>query len=250
MLTTRQGESIVAPGRCWSFDVPSDAEPIVHDMRDGRCVGFTRPAGAGRVTVLGFHLQYVPNEQDDQKDFVERIVTGAGTRPLATRPADRRVTAMQLSSARGCFVCVANPVELPATTRLRCTGPDGETIEFPTRVDGVVFDGAGARLLPVGLDLGDGVRLGYATWELLANEREGDTRRVTFSTPGSAPGEIRVAGAPVTAVGGAQPIEPLPTGDDAVLVLEPTEATCWITVGGPSAAAYTEMQDHPNGGSR
>lgn len=230
MLTTPQGESLVAPGRRWSFDLPADAEAIAHDMCGGRCVAFTRLVGAGRVTVLGFHLQYVPNEQDDQKDFLERIVTGGGARPLATRPSDRHVAAMQLSSERGCFVCVVNPVELAATTRVRCTGPGGETVDFPTQIDGVAFEGAGARLLPVGLDLEDGVRIAYATWELLADEPDGPGRRLTFSTPGSALGEIHLLGAPVVAVGGARPTEPLTRGEDTVLVLEPTEGTCWITI--------------------
>jgi beta-galactosidase len=249
MLTTPQGESIVAPGRRWSFDLPGDAEPIAHDMKGGRCVAFTRPLGEGRVTVLGFNLQYVPNEQDDQKDFVERIVTDGGVRPLATRPSDRHVAAMQLSSERGCFICVVNPVELAASSRIRCTGPEGDTLEFPRRIDSIVFEGAGARLLPVGLDLGNGVTLGHATWELLANEPDGDGRRLTFSSPGTARGEIHVVGAQVTAVGGAQPSEPSGTSDDTILVLEPIADTCWITVGGTPAAAYNEMQES-NGGSR
>jgi beta-galactosidase len=249
MLTTPQGESIVAPGRRWSFDLPDDAEPIAHDMRGGRCVAFTRPVGNGRLTVLGFTLQYVPNEQDDQKDFLERIVTDGGARPLATKPSDRHVAAMQLSSERGCFVCLANPVELAATTQIRCTRPGGDTLEFPRQIDGIVFEGAGARLLPVDLDLGDGMRLGYATWELLANEPDGEGRRLTFSSPGSAPGEIHVVGAAVTAVGLARPSEPPGPGDDTVLVLEPTGETCWITVGGIPAVANTEMQGSI-GGSR
>ena len=237
MLTTPKGESIVAPGRRWSFDLPDDAAPLAHDMKGGRCVAFTRPVGDGRLTILGFNLQYVPNEQDDQKDFLERIVTDDGARPLATRPSDRHVAAMQLSSHLGCFVCVSNPVELVATTRIRCTGPDGETLEFPRRIDGLYFAGAGARLLPVGLDLGDGMRLGYATWELLANEPDGEGRRLTFSSPGSAPGEIHLVGAPVTAIGLARSSEPPLEGGDNVLVLEPTAETCWVTVGGTPATA-------------
>jgi beta-galactosidase len=250
MLTTPQGESLVAPGKRWSFDPSGDVEPIAHDMRDGGCVAFTRSVGDGRITVLGFNLQYVPNEQDDQKDFLERIVTDDGARPLATRPSDRRVAAMQLLSHAGCFVCVANPVELPATTRIRCTAPSGETLEFPRRIDGVVFTGAGARLLPVGLDLGGGVSLASSTWELLANEPDGEEgRRLTFSTPGVAPGEIHLVGAPVTGIGLARISEPPREGDDAVLVLEPTAGTCWITVGGAPTATHSEMP-RPNGGTR
>jgi len=249
MLTTPKGESLVAPGKRWSFDLPGDAEAIVHDLKGARCVGFTRRVGRGRVTVLGFNLQYVPNAQDDQKDFLERIVTDAGARPLATRPTDRRVAAMQLSSTSGCFVCVVNPVELAATTRVRCTGPGGETVEFPRRIEGVAFTGAGARLLPVGLDLGDGVTLASATWELVANEPDGEGRRLTFSTPGGAPGEIHVRGAPVTAVGSARLAKPLQESDNTVIVLEPTADVCWITVGGTPTIAYTEMHE-PNGGTR
>ena len=250
MLTTPQGESLVAPGKRWSFDLSDGVEPIAHDMKGGRCVAFTRNAGRGRITVLGFNLQYIPNEQDDQKDFLERIVTDGGATPLATRPSDRRVAAMQLSSPLGCFVCVANPVELPATTRIRCTGPRGETLEFPRRIDGVVFTGAGARVLPVGLDLGAGVTLSYATWELLANESDDQGgRRLTFSTPGVAPGEIHVVGAPVTTTGLVRSSESPGDADDTVLVLEPTAGTCWIGVGGGPATADTQIQ-RPDGGSR
>ena len=250
MLTTPQGESLVAPGRRWSFDLPADAEPLAYDMKGGRCVGFTRPVGAGRITVLGFNLQYVPNEQEDQKDFLERIVTDNGVRPLATRAGDRRVAAMQLSSASGCFICVANPVELPATTRIRCAGPGGETVEFPTRIEGIVFSGAGARLLPVGLDLGDGLVLASSTWELLANEPDGEGGRcLTFSTPNDAPGEVHLQGAPVRAVGLARASAPLDEGTDTVLVLEPTTGTCWVRLGGPSARSDAQEQ-RSIGGSR
>ena len=248
MLRTPQGESLVAPGRRWSFDLPDGVDPVAHDMKDGRCVGFTRPIGEGQITVLGFNLQYVPNEQDDQKDFLERIVTEGGARSLATRPSDRHVAAMQLSSDSGCFVCVVNPVELPAATRIRCTAPSGKPLEFPTRIEGVVFEGAGARLLPVGLDLGDGITLVSSTWELLANEATEGGRRLTFSTPGDALGEIHVAGAPVTGVGLARPLEPPGESEDTVLVLEPTMGTCWISVGRP-ILAYTAIEE-PNGGSR
>ena len=238
MLTTPQGESLVAPGKRWSFDLPGGVTPIAHDMRGGRCVGFTRPIGAGRVTVLGFNLQYVPNEQQDQKDFLERIVTEDGVRPLATRPSDRHVAAMQLSSEAGCFVCVVDPVELPASTRIRCTKPDGTQMGFPSRIAGISFEGAGARLLPVGLDLGAGITLEYSTWELLGNEKQGAGRRLTFSSPGGGPGEIRITGAPVTAVGLARSLDPLGQSQDTVLVLEPTMQTCWVDVGGP-ISAYT-----------
>jgi beta-galactosidase len=249
MLTTPEGESLVAPGNRWSFDLPGDVEPIAHDMKSGRCVGFTRRAGRGGVTVLGFNLRYVPNAQDDQKDFLERIVTDGGEKPLATRPTDRRIAAMQLSSDSGCFVCVVNPVELAASTRIRCTGPAGETVEFPRRIEGVAFAGAGARLLPVGLDLGGGVTLASTTWELVGNEPDGESRRLTFSTPGEALGEIHVVGAPVTAIGSARLFGPSEESDDTVLVLEPTGDVCWITIGGTPTIAYTEMHE-PNGGPR
>jgi beta-galactosidase len=245
MLTTPQGESIVAPGARWSFDLPAGADAIAHDVRDGRCVAFTRSVGTGTVTVLGFHLQYVPNEQDDQKDFVERLVTRDGRRPLATKPTDRRVAAMQLSAAGGSFVCLANPVELPATTRVRATAPDGRSYTFPQRAEGVAFESAGARLLPLGLDLGGGVTLAHSTWELLNRVRRGDVIELTFATPGVAPGEILVSGAPVTGISGATP-DREPSAD--VLVLRPAGDTCTLTLGG-GAVAYTDMTD-TNGGAR
>ncbi|MEP6759208.1 MAG: beta-galactosidase [Actinomycetota bacterium] len=214
MLMTPRGESIVAPGRRWSFTLPDDARALAHDMKGGRPVGFTRPVGDGRVTVLGFHLQYVPNEQDDQKDFLERIVTDDGARPLVTRATDRRIAAMQLYSSSGCFVCLANPVELPVSTRVRCTTPGGDALTFPQVIDGVPFEGTGARLLPVGLDLGDGITLAYATWELLEIDRAADDLTLTFASPGTAPGEIRV------------------TGHESPLVLDPAGDISRITIEG------------------
>jgi beta-galactosidase len=210
MLTTPQGESLVAPGRRWSFELPGDAQALAHDVKSRRPVAFTRSAGGGRVTVLGFHLQYVPNEQDDQKDFLERLVTDDGARPLATRPTDRRIAAMQLHSPSGGFVCLANPVELPVSTRVRCTTPDGSTVTFPQVIEGVAFEGTGARLLPVGLDLGGGITLEYSTWELL----EVDGLTLTFASPGTAPGEI------------------LLTGHDSPLVLDPAGDISRITIEG------------------
>lgn len=150
---------------------------------------------------------------------------------------------MQLSSPTGCFVCLVDPVELPVTTRVRCTMPDGATHTFPERADGVVFEGTGARLLPVGLDLGDGVTLVHATWELISLGRRGDVVELTFATPGTAPGEIRVSGAAITSVSGATPV-----GETAdLLVLEPGGVRCTVALGG-GAAAYTDVQD-PNGGT-
>ena len=93
--------------------------------------------------------------------------------------------------------------------------------------------------------------LASSTWELLANEPEGERgHRLTFSTPNDAPGEVHVLGAPVTAVGLARSSAPLDEGADTVLVLEPTTATCWVRLGGPIAHAYSEEQDPSIGGSR
>jgi beta-galactosidase len=247
MLTTPRGESLVAPGRRWSFALPEDAQVLAHDMKSGLPVAFSRRAGAGRVTVLGFHLRYVPNEQEDQKDFLERIVTDDGSRPLATRPTDRRIAAMQLRASSGCFVCLANPVELPVSTRVRCTTPGGDTVTFPQAIEGVAFERAGARLLPVALDLGGGIILDHATWELLGIDRTAGDLTLTFATRGSARGEIRITGASV------RPIEPARSApndtDDGLLVLDPTGDTCRITVEG-HLSAYTDVHDRTEGERR
>lgn len=248
MLVTPEGESIVAPGRRWSFTLPPDAAAIAHDMRTGRAVAFTRAVGSGRVTVLGFNLQYVPNEQDDQKDFLERLVTDGGTRPLATRASDRHVAAMQLHAATGCFVCLANPVDLPASTRVRCTTPDGGVLTFPTIIDGVRFEGTGARLLPVGLDLPAGARIVYSTWELLEAPVELDGPAVTFSSPGDAPGEICLAGKFAVEVQGARLVQTHVTEDGTVLVLEPKGETCSISIGTEGGKELGEPSTG-NGGS-
>ncbi len=247
MLVSPEGESIVAPGRRWSLALPADAHEVARDMKTGNAAGFTRPIGAGRVTLLGFNLQYVPNEQDDQKDFLERLVTNAGARPLATRASDRHVAAMQLRSDTGSFVCLANPVGLRASTRVRCTAPDMGTLEFPQVIDGVAFDGAGARLLPVGLDLGSGLRLIYSTWELLAVARGEQGRTLTFSTPGEALGEICLTGASVTEVGRARLAESRDSAIGTALILEPRTDTCSITFGGADNAASAEPLDRNEG---
>jgi hypothetical protein len=137
---------------------------------------------------------------------------------------------MQLHSPSGSFVCLVNPVELPVSTRVRCTTPRGEALTFPQALQGVAFDRAGARLLPVGLDLGAGITLEHATWELLGIDRGAAGLLLTFATPGSAGGEIRVTGAPIEAIEFASASTEAPR-DDGLLVLEPHGDTCRITVG-------------------
>jgi beta-galactosidase len=230
MLTTPEGESLVAPGPRWSFKLPPDVRALAHDMKSGSPVGFTRAAAGGRVSVLGFHLRFVPNEQDDQKDFLERIVTDDGTRPLATRATDRRIAAMQLHADSGCFVCLANPVELPVSTRVRCTTPGGGPLNFPQVIDGVSLERTCARLLPVGLALGGEIALAYATWELLEIERAGRAITLTFATPGTARGEVLITGGTITGAEVARMIEP--AGHDGPLVLDPSGDICRITIEG------------------
>src|SRR5205085_10322792 len=132
---------------------------LVRTVDGQRPCAFTRPAGRGSVTLLGFRLQYVPNEQEDQLRFLERVVTGSGSRELHTSTSDRRFVAMQLDGEAGGFVCLVNPVDLPGRTSFDFTPPPAPDRRrtVPELLPSIGFERRGARLLPVELQLGDGL---------------------------------------------------------------------------------------------
>jgi beta-galactosidase len=188
MLDTPEGEGLVAPGGVTTFDLPEGVEPLVRTVPWGDSCAFTRSIGDGRVTILGFRLQYVPNEQEDQFAFLERLVTDAGARPLRTRASDPPFVAMQLNSATAGFVCLVNPVDLPGRTSFDYTVPGSEErASVPQMMGSIEFERRGARLLPLELPVGEGVVISHSTWELVGAGNSPHRTDLTFDTR---PGEI------------------------------------------------------------
>jgi hypothetical protein len=97
---------------------------------------------------------------------------------------------MQLGSSGDGFLCVINPVDLPASTKVTYTTPSGERKGFPIAMDGISFVGKDARLLPLSLDLSGGLTLRHSTWELIGRQRENGGWELRFSNPGAGAGEV------------------------------------------------------------
>ncbi len=182
---------------------PADATAIAWS-EDGAVVGFRRPIGAGSATVLGFRLQYHPIGGPDQFRFVASLVERSAG-PRAAVADMLPVVALELSGSAGGVVCVVNPVELPAVTRVTFTPPGSdERAVMPIALPGISFAGRGARLLPVGIDLEAGRILRHATGELLERrlDADGSARLVVAATPpervelalGGTVGRIDIAG--------------------------------------------------------
>ena len=231
MLETPQGESIVAPGPVTLFDLPPDADVLVRTVDGERPCGFTRTAGRGSVTLLGFRLQYVPNEQDDQFRFVEQLVTASGSRKLHMSTSDRRFVAMQLDADAGGFVCVVNPVDLPGGTSFDFTPPStpDRRRTVPELLPSIGFERRGARLLPVELQLGDGLVLRHATWELTGIERDAGTIELTFHTPPGGDGEVAVGGGRLVRLDNGSVGSERSSDGSLVLVVRPAGEWCRLT---------------------
>jgi beta-galactosidase len=163
----RAGESLVAPGRPTTFDLPDDATALAYQASDNRPCAFERPVGAGQVTMLGFPLVYLHTASARQKEFIAGIIE-TQNRPRWASTRNLQMLAMELANADSGFVCVVNPVDLPATTRVNYTVPaTRQPACLPLVLEGLTLSRRGARLLPVGLSLGQGVTLRHATWELV-----------------------------------------------------------------------------------
>ena len=209
MLNTPQGESIVAPGPVTLFDLPPDAEVLVRTVDGESPCGFTRPAGRGSVTLLGFRLQYVPNEQEDQLRFL----------------------AMQLDGEAGGFVCLVNPVDLPGGTSFDFTPPPAgdRRRTVPELLPSIGFERRGARLLPVELKLGEGLILQHSTWELIGTERDSGRIGLTFDAPPAGDGEVAVRGGRLTQLENGSVREERSTEGSLVLVVRSTAEWCRLT---------------------
>ncbi len=194
-VRTTDGGSIAVQGGLVRFDMPADAEALAWD-EDGAVVAFRRTVGAGSATILGFRLQYHPVGGADQLRFAADLVTAA-TGPLAAVADPPPAIALELAGQRGGLLCVIDPVALPMAVRVTYTIP-GTTRRamIPNRLPGVGFTGVGARLLPIGLDLGAGRVLRYATAELV--DRRTDDRGTVALTFAIDPGgsfEVALDGA-------------------------------------------------------
>ncbi|MCA1694647.1 MAG: hypothetical protein LC749_07910, partial [Actinobacteria bacterium] len=175
----RRGEILIAPGPVTRFELPVDAEPVAWLAQGHVPCAFTRPVGDGRVTVIGFQLQYMPTESPDQKNFLVDLVEGDGHSRHAWT-AHPQLTAMQLGSSGDGFLCVVNPVDIPASTKVTYSTPSGERESLPVVLDGMGFTGRDARLLPVSLDLGSGLELRHSTWELIGRDRKDTAFDLSF----------------------------------------------------------------------
>ncbi len=218
------GESLVAPGRASSLVPPTGAEVIATRARDGSPCGFTRPVGDGRVTFLGFRLQYAPGADPAQHSFVTALVEqSAGPRHAWAERVP--LVAMQRSGGRGeeggggsgrggeagGLLCVVDPVSIGAAARVWYTDPRSpeERVPLPVVLPSLALPGRGGLLLPLRLTLGSGWVLCHSTWEVIGLETAPGRCVLELSVPPFpgcrvVEGEILLEGptASVTAAGG------------------------------------------------
>ncbi|MDQ6874563.1 MAG: beta-galactosidase [Actinomycetota bacterium] len=202
-VVTATGDLLLALQPVSALPVPAGAEVLAtldtaprpdsqaEDTEGSPACAIRVRAGAGRVTVLGFRLQYVPTESAEHRDFLLALLPGSP----ATSAEPAPVTAMQLRGPAGGLLCLVNPVEVPALARARYTRADGSSGALPAVLDGIDLDRQGARLLPIDLLLGPAAVLRSATWELVGRTLL-DTGAVElrFATAGDARGEVVLSG--------------------------------------------------------
>jgi hypothetical protein len=217
----RGGEILIASGPVTTFELPGNAEPVAWLAEGHVPCAFTRPVGRGRVTVIGFQLQYMPTESPDQKKFLVDLVEGDGHRRHAWT-ANPQLTAMQLGSSGDGFLCVINPVDIPASTKVTYSTPAGDRESLPVVLDGMGFTGRDARLLPVSLDLGSGLELRHSTWELIGRDQTDSGFELSFFNPGGGQGEVAFRSERPLQVRGVGRVVPDATGErgTTVVVLE------------------------------
>lgn len=190
----KKGESLVAPGRPTTFDLPGDAEAVAWQAADGRPCAFERTLGAGTVTLLGFPLVYMHTASDRQKEFIAGLVEGKHRRRWAWT-GNLQMLAMELTSAHSGLVCVVNPADLPASTVVNYTLPvNRQPAKLPLVLEGLTLRCRGARLLPIGLPLVQGVTLRHATWELVGKDVQSSVVKLHFAAGPGELGEVALEG--------------------------------------------------------
>jgi len=185
-----------------------------------------RNAGAGRVTVVGFRLQYVPTESDEHRAFLLGLLPAAP----ATSAEPAPLVAMQLQGGSAGVVCLVNPVPVPVTGRVRYRTAYGDAT-LPAVLAGISLSGQGARLLPIELDLGPAGVLRSATWELVHRRagRDGSVE-LGFATAGDPIGEVVVSGSAASAADGTSIAARVPTELGTALLLTATGPEARLTL--------------------
>ncbi len=190
LITTPDGV-VVAPGPVDALALPEGAEALAWTENGDPCA-FTRATQGGRVTTLGFRLQYMPTSGESQHRFALRLAEYDAPRQASSK--GRGLVAGELSGPAGGIVCVANPVELPGSGVISYTSPgSGERRRFPVALDVMSLPGRGARLLPVDVPLMPSVTLRHATWELVSQSKSDGLLRLAFSCEPRELGEIAFA---------------------------------------------------------
>ena len=218
------GETLAATGLICTADVPQDARVLARDAETGRPCAFTREAGLGQVTYLGFPFRYMPTSGEGQHDFLKALLPR--TRAAWATPAP--FAAFQLQGAEAGLLCLANPLETAGEPTVFYSTPEGTRRRLPEALDGIPFTGRGARLLPVNVNLGGGLALRHATWELVAADVTDDRAELTFAVPGRAPGEVAFEGqrSPVRVTGGT-----VLSDSGGVYVIEPAGGEVRVLAG-------------------
>jgi beta-galactosidase len=224
-VRTADGGALVVHGAVARMDLPADSTPIAW-AEDGAVIAFRRPVGAGSTTVLGFRLQYHPVGGRDQFAFAAGIVEAA-CGPRAATTDTLGAVALELAGPAGGVLCIVNPVERPLATRVRYTIPGtSEHASIPICLPAVEIDGRGARLLPVGIELGAGRRLRHATAELVERSGLDDSSvRLTFAMAPRGRFEVAIDGPAGTVVvaGGRATAQAGSSAGSSMLVIEADE---------------------------
>lgn len=190
------GDLIVVPGQISAIELPEGARPLAWD-RDGRAVAFTRIVGQGRVTVLGFRLEYDPDGGGGAGRLCRQIVETGGRRRVASTESGQ-FAAFQLAGPAGGLVCLVNPVEVPGRTACWYTPAEGPLGAEPRRLPAVMaavsFFGRGARLLPVDRPLPSVGQIVQATAELVSSREGAGSVELELDTPGGEAVEVVVRG--------------------------------------------------------
>lgn len=193
VLRLADGDLIVVPGQVTVMEPPGGAEPLAWD-RAGGVAGFTRPAGPGRVTVLGFRIEYDPDGGGGAGRLCRQIVEMGGRRRSAFTE-DLQFAAFELTGPEGGLVCLVNPVEVPGRTGCFYT-PTGKGTRrrLPAVVPGVTFTARGARLLPIDRSFDRTGRLVQASAELVGQRRGDGWAELDLFSPEQELVEVVIAG--------------------------------------------------------
>ena len=214
--------SLAVHGEIARLPVPADGTAIAW-ADDGAAVAFRRPVGAGSATAIGFRLQYHPVGGRDQFAFATSIVEASVGQRAAFADVPGAV-ALELAGPHGGLLCLVNPVERSQSTRVRYTIPGTQqSAIMPTVLPAITLAARGARLLPLGITLGPGLAISYATAELVARSTTDSGRcRLTFAAAQGTRFELAIEGrAAAVEVEQGQAIgQPLDMGPVHVFVIE------------------------------